>query len=124
MNATLLAKTAYANADQSLRTARDSEYEIFARLTRRLIRSCDDAKDFAGLARAIHDNRQLWAQLAADVALPDNTLPRELRGRIAWLAEFTRKHSRKVLRGEASATILIEINTAVMRGLRSEGTLR
>ena len=73
------------------------------------------------LARAIHDNRSLWTALAADVAIETNPLPRPLRAQIFYLSEFTAQHSRKVLAGDASVDVLIDINTAVMRGLRGEG---
>ena len=69
------------------------------------------------LAAAIHDNRRLWTLLAADVATESNPLPRELRARILYLAEFTRVHSGEVLRNGASVEPLVEVNTAVMRGL-------
>ena len=69
-----------------------------------------------------HDNRRLWTILAADVSLPENPLPAPLRARLFYLAEFTQAHSRKVLLGQARADILVDINTAIMKGLRSEGT--
>ncbi|KFI28840.1 flagellar biosynthesis regulator FlaF [Paenirhodobacter enshiensis] len=122
MNASLMAKTAYANPEQPLRTARDAEYEVFARITRRLRAAAGcAASDYPGLVGAVHDNRTLWARLNADVSLPENGLPQDLRSRIAYLAEFTRRHSQKVLHGTATADVLIEINTSVMRGLRREG---
>ncbi|MFT3687982.1 flagellar biosynthesis regulator FlaF [Paenirhodobacter sp.] len=122
MNATLMARSAYAGTDSAIRTPRDIEYEAFARVTHRLKRAGQHAKeDYPGLVRAIHDNRELWSLLAADVALPENGLPLELRKRVAFLAEFTRVQSRKVLSENASLDILIEVNTAIMRGLRNDG---
>ncbi len=121
MNATLMAKTAYANPDQPTRTPRDTEYELFAQITRRLKQASQPgAPDFPRLVRAVHDNRDLWAALAVDVSLPENALPRELRARLSYLAAFTRQHSQKILANKASADVLIEINTAIMRGLHSE----
>lgn len=117
-----MAKTAYAAPNQPTRTPRDTEYEAFARVTRRLKQaSHPDAHDFPRLAKAVHDNRQLWNVLAADVALPENPLPGDLRARLRYLATFTRQHSQKVLQRKASVDILIEINTSIMRGLRCEG---
>ncbi|MGD9917179.1 MAG: flagellar biosynthesis regulator FlaF [Paenirhodobacter sp.] len=122
MNATILAKTAYANPGQPTRTARGTEYELFARITHRLKQACIDTDgNFSVLARALYENRRLWTALAADVALPANELPEQLRARLFYLNEFTQAHSRKVLSGEASAEVLIDINTAIMRGLRREG---
>lgn len=77
-------------------------------------------KGFADLAAALHDNRRLWTLLATSVADSKNELPQPLRAQIFYLAEFTLQHSQKVLEGNASAQILIDINTSVMRGLRQE----
>lgn len=122
MNAQSLAKTAYSKPGQPTRTARGTEYDLFARITHRLKTAIAlDKTGFSTLVRALHDNRQLWIALAADVADSDNGLPPALRARIFYLSEFTAQHTTKVLSGAAKADVLIDINTAVMRGLRLEG---
>lgn len=122
MNASILAKTAYANPDQPIRTLRGTEYEIFARVTHRLKQAGARAKsDFSALARALYENRRLWTTLAVDVASSENQLPEQLRARLFYLNEFTQAHSRKVLAGDATVDVLIDINTSIMRGLRKEG---
>ena len=124
MNASTLAKTAYANPGQPTRTQRGMEYELFARITRRLQMSNTHEKHtFASLAAAIYENRRLWTTLASDVASPENQLPEQLRARIFYLNEFTQAQSRKVLNGDATADALIDINTSIMRGLRT-GTVQ
>lgn len=119
MNAYYQAQQAYSSSAQSpLRTDRSAEYQAFSEIIRRLNRAAKEGgTQFAELAAAIHDNRQLWTILASDVASTDNALPETLRAQIFYLAEFTEQHSRKVLKGEADVSVLIEINTAVMRGL-------
>ncbi len=114
-------KTAYASIDTPVKTPRSVEYETFAQVTRRLARADADRKapgGFTELAEALHDNQRLWNVLASDVAGERNQLPKELRARLFYLAEFTRLHSRNVLSGAGAAGVLVEINTAVMRGLR------
>lgn len=60
--------------------------------------------------------------MAVQVADDENALTDDLRARIFYLAEFTAFHSTKVLKGEADIAPLLEINTAMMRGLAaSEG---
>jgi flagellar protein FlaF len=59
--------------------------------------------------------------MAADVADSLNSLAPQLRAQIFYLAEFTELHSKKVLRGEATAEVLIEINTSILRGLNQSG---
>ncbi len=119
MNALQMAKTAYATNKAPIRTPRGIEYEAFARVTHRLKNAAARGRaGFPELAEALHLNRQLWSMLAADVAEKDNGLPQELRARVFYLAEFTAEHSRKVLRRSETIDALVEINTAVMRGLR------
>ncbi|WP_299847501.1 flagellar biosynthesis regulator FlaF [uncultured Roseovarius sp.] len=121
MNAITKAQNAYRNDAQLIRTDRDTEYNAFAQITHRLKTYSGRGKEgFRDLVDALHDNRKLWAILVTDVADSANTLPKALRARIAYLSDFTRQHSSKVLMGQATADILIEINTAIMRGLRNE----
>jgi flagellar protein FlaF len=95
------------------------EYDVIARITHRLKDAAQQGKlGFAALAEAIHENRSLWTYLAVSVADDDNELPQQLRAQIFYLAEFTRQHSSKVLKGEASVRPLLEVNTAILRGLR------
>jgi len=119
MNAFNMAKTAYSNSTASTRTPRGTEYDAFARITHRL-KSAEQNGNFTALAAALYDNNRLWTLLAADVSDKDNTLPETLRGRIFYLYEFTAQHSRKVLRKEETVDVLIDINTTIMRGLRSK----
>lgn len=112
------ARTAYGMPSASTRTLRGIEYDVFARVTRRL---AAQNVGFPALVAALHDNRSLWTILAADVADPANGLPETLRARLFYLADFTMQHSRKILDGSATPDVLVEINTAVMRGLRGEG---
>ena len=121
MNATLQARTAYGAQAGPTRTPRAVEYDGIARITRGLKDAAEKQEGMAALAAAIHDNRRLWTLLAADVATESNPLPRELRARLLYLAEFTRVHSGKVLRNEASVEPLVDVNTAVMRGLAERG---
>lgn len=120
MNIAAMAKTAYSDAQTPIKTERSTEYQVFALITHRLSNANKTGiEGFKDLAIAIHENRKLWTILASDVAEPDNGLPKELRAQIFYLAEFTENHSRKVLARLADPEPLIEVNTAVMRGLRS-----
>ncbi len=119
-----IARNAYAHQAQATRTPRETEYEAFARITRRLSGAAEEGQaGFASLAGALHDNRSLWTTLAVDVADPGNALPEALRARIFYLAQFTSQHSDKILAGEADVEPLVFINTTIMRGLRREGAV-
>ncbi len=126
MTAHSQAMRAYGQANAPTRTTRGTEYEVFARVTHRLIAAArkDKKTGFPDLARAIYENRKLWILLAADVAGEDNALPQDLRARLFYLGEFTQEHSKKVLAGKAGVRPLIEVNSAIMRGLRNEGATK
>jgi len=121
VNAIHQARVAYGAAHSPSRTGRSAEHQVFSDVTSRL-RAASDAgpAGFGRLVEALHDNRRLWTRLAADVADNGNTLPRLLRAQIFYLAEFTDAHSRKVIKGDADAAALIDINLAVMRGLSGQ----
>ena len=121
MNAYTMAKTAYSASATPVRTPRNTEYQAFARVTQKLKQAgAKPGADFSSVVRAIHENRELWTLLATDVAGDGNALPQQLRAQLFYLAEFTVEHSRKVLRNEAGVDALVDINTAVMRGLRTQ----
>jgi flagellar protein FlaF len=111
------AHAAYGASIRVTRSARDTEFDVLARVTKRLRAASGPDAPFPELASAIHDNRALWSLFALDLALPTNGLPRELRDRLLSLARFVDDHSSRVLRNAATAAVLIDINTAVMRGL-------
>ena len=111
----------YARADAPMRSSRSIEYDILARTTKALSLAAQRKhQDFAGLVAALHDNQCLWSTFAADVADDDNGLPQALRARLFYLFQFTVAHSRNILDGNGSVDVLVDINTAVMRGLRGD----
>ena len=119
MNSTSLARTAYAAATAPIRTDRGTEYAVFAQITHRL-KALDvaDKSAFPKLAQAVFDNSRLWSVLADDLMGEANALPIALRAQLVSLSEFVRRHSMQVLAGRASIAPLVDINTAIMRGLR------
>ena len=124
MNAIEQARQAYAGPQSPVRTGRQAEHQVFSTVTARLSAALQPPGDLARLASALHDNRRLWTRLAVDVADRDNGLPQELRARLFYLAEFTHHHSQRVLEGEAERQVLVDINTAVMRGLGAAPALQ
>ena len=120
MNAALKAQQAYAPSSAPVRSTRRIEYDVIARITFRL-KTAIEKGDYPQLVKAMNENRDLWRVLAIDVADPENELPKDLRARIFYLAEFTDIHTSKVIRKEDNAVPLVEINTAILRGLRPAG---
>ena len=120
MTPNALAKRAYGQAGSPTKSVGKLEYDVIARVTHKLKKAAMQGKrGFPLLAEAIHENRALWRILAIDVAGNDNGLPDQLRAQIVYLQEFTNHHSTKVLAGDANVRPLLEVNTAILRGLRS-----
>jgi flagellar protein FlaF len=116
------AQHAYAPKTSALKTGRSAEHHLFSEVTCRLRNAAkQQASNFPAFAEAVHANRAVWTHLASQVADDENALSEDLRARIFYLAEFTSFHSRKVLKGEADVAPLVEINTAMMRGLAAKG---
>ncbi|MGH1330248.1 MAG: flagellar biosynthesis regulator FlaF [Paracoccaceae bacterium] len=124
MNALNMARMAYSSTNKGaapIRTPRGTEFDVIARITSQLKATAADPKrDYAAFVRALHENRRLWTLFATDLADSDNALPQALRAQLFYLAEFTLQHTSKILNGSATADVLIEINTSVMRGLQGE----
>ncbi len=120
MTSSYLAKTAYSPVQSAVKTERGTEYAAFEHVTAKLSQADRPGASMPQKAAALHENRRLWTMMAAHVADADNALPQALRAQIFYLAEFTLKHSREALSGKQSFAPLVDINTAVMRGLRGE----
>lgn len=121
MNAAQRAQTVYGDATTFQKTPSQVEYQAFAKITKALTGAAKEANsNFPRLAEALHENIRLWTIVAAGVAVDENELPPALRAQLFYLAEFTRAHTSKILKGEADAAALIDINTAVMKGLRQQ----
>ena len=71
------------------------------------------------MAEALHKNRKMWSIFEVDLLAEENGLPQDVKANLISLAEFTRQHTSKVLSRKADVRPLIEVNMAIMRGLRS-----
>lgn len=102
-----------------VRTARDAEYEVISRVTH-LLRRAADGGFGPDLIAAVHKNNELWTILAADLASPGNALPDEVKAGLLSLAAFSLRQGHQALAGSAQVDPLVDVNIALMRGLRHE----
>lgn len=123
MNAAASARLAYGANARTVKAPRDIEHDLLARVTGRLSRALQATGPAAypELVAALDQNRRLWTTLAIDLANVENGLPDELRAGLLGLARFILDHTVKVLANREDASVIIDINTAVMRGLRRQG---
>jgi flagellar protein FlaF len=112
-----ITSSAYVQAQASTETPRQTEYRLFAQVTRALMDSQES--DFAALAKAVNWNRRMWLVLQADCAREENELPESIRAGIISLAIWVDKHSRKVMTREGQVEPLIDVNRSIMEGLSS-----
>ncbi len=113
---------AYGSAQNAALTPRQAEYRIFARVTHGLAdagaAASDEPGSFARLAAAANENLRLWFALAEDLAGEANGLPDELRAGLIALAGFVERETPRVVSREIPPGVLVDVNLAVMKGLR------
>lgn len=115
------AREGYGRNAVPIKSHRAAEYEAIARASHRLRSAAlQRNKDFPEYIAALHENRKLWSTLAIDVAHPENGLPQDLRARLFFLAEFTESETSRLMNNQGDVSVLIEINAAVLQGLRGQ----
>ena len=109
----------YKTAQRVTEDPRQTEYRIFAEVTRSLIDVNRKGVRSPEYFESVHWNRRLWTTLQADLASDGNQLPDDIKARLISLAIWVDKQSSKALRGRATLTALIEVNRSIMEGLAS-----
>ena len=109
---------AYQQAATRAEGPRDTEFRLFAQVTRALVEATQlDPMDIGGRADALDWNRRVWAAFAADCGHPENGLPKPLRASIISLSLWVARHTTLVIRRQEEIEPLIEINRMIMQGL-------
>lgn len=123
MNNMNMARQGYKAVQKEMTSDKSVELRVFMSVTAQL-RAVDaqDKLQFPALSDAILENLKLWKILFIDLVNPKNTLPLDLKTSLIQLADFTQNHSRRVLLGEASPDVLVDINNSVIAGLRQSMT--
>jgi len=113
---------AYQQAATRAENPRETEYRLFAQVTRALMEAAAlDRTEVAKRVDALDWNRRLWSTLGADCADPKNGLPPQLRASFISLSIWVNKHTTLVIRNREEIEPLIEINRMIMQGLASQG---
>ncbi len=94
----------YASAQATTETPRQSEYRLFADVTRDLIALRSVDRPDTPFIAAVDRNRRMWVTLQMDVASPDNDLADDLKGQLISLAfGWTSIRARSCTAREASS---------------------
>jgi flagellar protein FlaF len=108
---------AYQRTLKTTESPRNTEYRLFAEITRDLMAAKQRGTVDAVLVEAVDRNRKLWLALATDCADENNLLPKETRAAIISLSIWVQKYSRDVIRKGEDISDLIDINRNIMKGL-------
>lgn len=112
------AAAAYGSVIRRTEDPRDIEYRVLARAVALLEAAAQPGAGPAEMPAAIHENRLVWSAFAADLASPDNAWDEVLRARLLSLARWVFAESDRVLRAGRGIGALVDVNRAVMSGLK------
>jgi flagellar protein FlaF len=109
---------AYQQTATWAESPRETEYRLFAQVTRALIEASQmDVTQIGARADALDWNKRVWRALADDCGHVDNKLTPGLRASIISLSIWVEKHSQLVIRRKEEFEPLIEVNRMIMQGL-------
>ncbi|MEM1104257.1 MAG: flagellar biosynthesis regulator FlaF [Pseudomonadota bacterium] len=109
---------AYQRTQKTTERPRETEYRLFAEVTRALLDASKAGHDdLPALIKAVDWNRRMWSTLANDCSTDDNQLPKETRASIISLSMWVSRYSSSVMREKADISPLIDINRTIMQGL-------
>jgi flagellar protein FlaF len=108
----------YASQQNAATTPREIELRAF-RYVNGLLAS---ATDLPARMRALHKTHQLWALLIADLALPSNGLPAELRGQLISLGLWAQREVAARMEDAGSVAPLIALHRDMIAGLEAQAT--
>lgn len=113
------AARAYSGNQPQTKSLRDLEYDVFLGVTRELKRlHANEGPSYPRLVEALNKNEKLWTEIGVQVAQSDNALPKELRANLFYMARFVSHQTDKILKRDADLSSLIDVNVAVLRGLK------
>ena len=109
----------YRATQNSTENPRQTEYRLFADVTKALISLKNLNSKYKGpeYFKTLDWNRRLWLALQTDLANEDNKFPEELKANLISISLWVDKQTRSVMKGEAGIDTLITVNRTIMEGL-------
>ncbi|MBL4666060.1 MAG: flagellar biosynthesis regulator FlaF [Sneathiella sp.] len=108
---------AYITANSAVEKPTQTEYRLFAEITRELEQAMSDTAPAKHRIAAAFRNSQLWLTLKTDLMSESNKLDTELKAGLISLAIWVEKQSLQAINGATDLTPLIDINKDIMQGL-------
>jgi flagellar protein FlaF len=109
----------YKAAQSNVEAPRQTEYRLFADVTKALLGVKGQERHSNVFYEAIDNNRRLWLALQTDLSSEDNKLPQETRASLISLAMWVDRYSGNLMRTEGDLEPLITVNRQIMEGLAS-----
>ena len=107
--------SAYRQRKEAAEMPRELERRAFTTTIGKLIEGKE--KRGRALVEACFLNQQLWTALLVDLALPQNSLPDDLKARLISIALWVQRYTPTAMRGEAPVDPLISVNRNILEGL-------
>jgi flagellar protein FlaF len=113
---------AYKKTIKETESPRNIEKRVFSKITSNLEKLSDEPDDILKdeTKSALWENQRLWMALRADLVLPENSLPPQLRAQLLSLGIWVDNHTQKVLQGKAKIADLVEVNKNIISGLEGK----
>ncbi len=108
---------AYKKANLANENPTQTEYRIFAEITRELETANSDAGTTNDRINAVFRNSRLWLTLKADLASSENNLNKETKAGLISLAIWVEKFTSPAMRTGVDLEPLISVNKQIMQGL-------
>jgi len=112
---------AYKTANSATEKPIQTEYRLFAEITRELELAMSLTATANDQINAAFRNSQLWLTLRADLSSEHNHLAPQLKAGLISLAIWVEKHSLLAIHRKADLAPLIEVNKDIMQGLSKSG---
>ncbi|MEM7728182.1 MAG: flagellar biosynthesis regulator FlaF [Pseudomonadota bacterium] len=112
------AQSAYGNTGREIGSDKDVEVQVFQTAIARLRPLMGlDFKLTPTAAETLSENLKLWDTLTLDLIHPENQTADDLKAQLIGLAKFVRAHTIGLYGGNGTVDVLVDINTAVLKGL-------
>ncbi|MCG8493879.1 MAG: flagellar biosynthesis regulator FlaF [Sneathiellales bacterium] len=108
---------AYKKANLATETPAQTEYRLFAEITRELENANKEDANSKDRVNALFRNSQLWLTLKIDLMSDDNKLNTETKAGLISLAIWVEKFSAAAFRTKQDLMPLISVNKDIMQGL-------
>jgi len=108
---------AYKRANSATEKPSQTEYRLFAEITRELEQAMSSSAAPTDRILAAFRNSQLWLTLKTDLISEQNKLDVHIKAGLISLAIWVEKLSAEAIRGEIDLSPLIDVNKDIMQGL-------